>query len=102
MSVRVKITMTCDRCGNKAIEYYSRQSSGDPRALPMGWSRHRNNAFIEPDHWCDDCTTQRRELSKIHDLVVDNWQVGDLSPLSIRLYGVWAGRGRLMTDAAGS
>jgi hypothetical protein len=99
MSIRTKMTMTCDRCGKKVIEYLNKQSAGgDPRMLPEGWSRYRKAAFLEPDHWCDDCTFQRRELNDIHDQVVDNWRMGGITPLSIRLYGIWAGRDSLVTD----
>jgi hypothetical protein len=34
--------------------------------------------------------------------VVDNWRHGVLSPLAIHLYGVWADRGRLVTNSEGS
>jgi hypothetical protein len=98
MSVRIKITITCDLCGKKAIEYFGVQRLDVPRALPWGWTRTMDDAFSDPYHWCDDCTTKYED---IQNRIIDSRRLGGLSLHSMCLYGVWAGRGRLVTNSEG-
>jgi hypothetical protein len=97
MSVRVKTTFTCDKCGVKAIEYYGRQCSSDPVVWPKGWSRLRF-PFNDTAHYCCDCTAQREALNNL----IDNWRLGGVPSFSMGLYGIWADRGRLVTNSEGS
>jgi hypothetical protein len=100
MSVRIKITTKCDRCGKKSIEYSGSQCSGDPVSLPSGWSRTKE-PFQSAVYRCDVCTAQLKELERINNLIIDNWRLGGLSSHSRRLYGTWAGWNAFMVEVEG-